>query len=487
MNKFKKAVAFTIILCTLLSSVVGCNKTVDINTETTAEITTDFETNDTTNKENTSDTVPPLIDTLPEVYKQVLQNKHNFALNGHDINNATNIFIGEYKSQKSLQYLHQYDTVEYALANQDENLFIRTSDGDILYFYTVMGTVYVFELDPQYKYTVYEDGLFSRHSNDGKTYGLSRVILQNLTPHVKDIYKVEVINGQEKYYIETETYRLDTKEVTKAEFDSYREKLPSQIDIEWNKTKISPYSVNQDTKKYSQKYPNIEIEYEKILDAYTNMGNIHRYSLDEYDKDKFKEYYSNISEECFEALDVAVQTSFSNYFLSYATKDLNNDGVSELFLIDNRFHIYALMTIADGEPKVIYSDIGTHYDGLTYADSNNTIYTSWGGKGDCWQQNVLTLNSDGNLCGYSYGHYDMSGFGDDDVYNYYCEYDSEHPYNSDSTALYKRISDDELEKLEAKLKETVIQMNLDGSENTNDVTRDAGLTVYQVITYCAAK
>lgn len=54
MNKFKKSVVFTIILCTLLSSIVGCDKTNNIDTETiSAVIQSDITNEHVTNESNT--------------------------------------------------------------------------------------------------------------------------------------------------------------------------------------------------------------------------------------------------------------------------------------------------------------------------------------------------------------------------------------------------------------------------------------------------
>ena len=435
------------------------------------------------------ETTPPLIDTLPAVYKQMLQNKHNFALGGHGIKEPTNIFIGQYKHPNSDKYLYEYDTVEYAMIGEyDYKLLIKDGDGNILMIDN-LGALVSTDIGT-YSYEIRTNGTVWYSDNEdfminGKEL-YSNIWLPGLGSR---IYKVTFENGQEKYYIYDNEH--NQCEVTKDELDSYIndiviKEVEFKNPIQWHKVSIEKYTVNEDAQKYSQKYANVEIEYEKILDAYFEFARSHRYGR--YDIDSLKEKYSDISDECLYALDATVIDNYFNaFYISYATKDLNGDGVSELFLIGNNFNIYAIMTIINGKPIVIDSISNPHYDGPIYIDANGTIYTGGGGKGECWWKNVLTLNEDGKLCGYSYGHYDMSGFGDDDVYNYYCEYDSEHPYNSDSTALYKRISDDELEKLEAKLKETVIQMNLDGSENTNDVTRDAGLTVYQVITYCAAK
>ena len=439
MNKFKKTVAFTIILCTLLSSLAGCNdnkdndlsdtratteqttvtQTENISTEAEseedtsvveAEESTSAESEETTDSNSEESTAPELIDSLPINYKHMLQNKRNFALGGQGVKEPTNIFIGQYKHPNSDKYLYEYDTVEYAMVGEyDYKLFIKDGDGNIL-------------------------------------------MIDNIGALVS-----------------TDIYEKD------SDVNSY----------EWHKVSIEKYTVQEDAEKYSQKYPNVEIEYEKILDAYFEFARSHRYG--KYDSDLLEEKYSDIPNESLRAIESAL-ASHKSFYLSYAQKDLNGDGTSELFIIDNNFNIYGIMTIIDGNPTVIDYLANPNYDYPAYVDANGTIYTEKSGsKGECWHKNVLTLNKDGKLCGYSYGHYDMSGFGDDDVYNYYCEYDAEHPYNSDSSALYKRISDEELEKLEAQLKATVIEMNLDGSENTEDVTRDAGLTVYQVITYCDAK
>ena len=41
------------------------------------------------------------------------------------------------------------------------------------------------------------------------------------------------------------------------------------------------------------------------------------------------------------------------------------------------------------------------------------------GKGECEWYKILQLGTDGEFYGTEFGHYDMTGFGDPDVYNYY--------------------------------------------------------------------
>ena len=487
---FKKTVAFTIILCTLLSALAGCNDNIEndlSDIDTTIEQTTALETVETTNVSTEEITsveteVTTSIETEESTSAETVETtsaetEEITSLETEEITSVetevTTSVETEVTTSIETEVTTSLETEVTTNSNIEESTTPELIDSMPIDYKHALQNKHNFALGGQgiKEPTNIFIGQYKHPNSDKYLYEYDTVeysIVDTYTLLIKDgdgnILMIENFGA----LVSTDIYDKDLNT------NSY----------EWHKVSIEKYVIHEDTKKYSQKYPNVEIEYEKILDAYFEFARSYRYG--KYDSDLLEEKYSDISNESLYAIESAL-ASHKAFYLSYAQKDLNGDGISELFIIDNSFNIYGIMTIINGNPTVIDYIANPNYNAPSYVDTNGAIYTEKSNKGECWQKNVLTLNKDGKLCGYSYGHYDMTGFGDDDVYNYYCEYDAKHPYNSESSALYKRISDEELEELEAQLKATVIEMNLDGSENTEDVTRDAGITVYQVITYSDAK
>ena len=481
---FKKTVAFTIILCTLLSSLTACNdnrendfsdttileqptliETEETTTAQTSEITS-IETVETTNAETEEFTSVETVETTNAETEEITNvetvettSAETEEITSAEIEESTNVEVEEITSA---------EIEETTNSNSEESTAPELIDSLSIDYKHMFQNKHNFALGGQgvKEPTSIFIGQYKHPNSDKYLYEYDTVeyaIVDTFTLLIKDgdgnILMMENFNA----LVSTDMYGYVNTNL-----------------YEWHKVSIEKYVIHEDTEKYSQKYPNVEIEYEKILDTYFDIVISRRYGG--YDRDSLEEIYPDIPKDHLKAIDIAVSTSNFGYkLLSYATKDLNNDGVSELFLIDCNYHIYALMSITNGEPWIVYSDTATYHDSPCYIDENSTIYTAGASKGECWQKNVLTLNEDGKLCGYTFGHYDLTGFGDDDVYNYYYEYDAEHPYNSDSYALYKRLNDEEFEELNSQ------SIHFNPVNNLYKSTRDAGLTVYQVITYFDGK
>ncbi|MBE6684333.1 MAG: hypothetical protein E7592_01620 [Ruminococcaceae bacterium] len=242
---------------------------------------------------------------------------------------------------------------------------------------------------------------------------------------------------------------------------------------------------------FTRKYKDIPTEYHDILDAYIEIANLNRYEgCIEYD-DIPDDNYPNISADCLRAIKYSVIDSWhcapNGYNLGYATKDINGDGTVELFLTDKDYKIYSLFTIVNDEVfvKYFYSNKFSYETSLPAIDADGNIYTSDYGKGDHWWYNILQLGADATLYGITFGHYDLTGFGDPDVYNYFSSSKWQQP---DSVAQFPeiegdRISDEELYELVSIFNETLKAKDPDGCGKPNHVTREAGLTFYEVIVH----
>ena len=103
--------------------------------------------------------------------------------------------------------------------------------------------------------------------------------------------------------------------------------------------------------------------------------------------------------------------------MGYAMKDLNGDGVDELILLNEDYHIYAIFTAISGQPVVVdasfYGDV--NYTGAIGSDG--TIYKHGYGKGENVYGSIMKLSDDGRLSGIEFGCSDVDI--DDPAVDYY--------------------------------------------------------------------
>ena len=272
-------------------------------------------------------------------------------------------------------------------------------------------------------------------------------------------------------------------------YDLFESSDPPQ-ESESNKSDTNEGAENNNTDKetepqtkteLSEKYPRVPKAFDNILDAYVDIANLTRYegcttreSINDID-------YPQVSKEHIDVIFNSLIDGWSwrngvdGYFAGYAIKDINGDGIPELFLTDTEHTIYALFTLVNGE-------IISHYFYFYYndasgvaLDTNGYFYMNDFGKGECEWYEILQLGTDGKFYGTTFGHYDMTGFGDDDVYNYY------HTTSANSSNK-TRITDEEYDNLVASYNKALKSLDPDGCGKPNHVTSAAGLEFYQVIT-----
>ena len=255
----------------------------------------------------------------------------------------------------------------------------------------------------------------------------------------------------------------------------------------------------------SEKYPRVPKAFDNILDAYVDIANLTRhegYTTRESINDKD---YPNVSKEHIDVIFNSLIDGWSwrngvdGYFAGYAIKDVNGDGIPELFLTDVEYTIYAMFTLVNGE-------IISHYFYFYYndasgvaLDTNGYFYMNDFGKGECEWYQILRLGENGAFYGTEFGHYDMTGFGDPDVYNYYYTI-SDRSSSSNETSITDEeynnwvasyncpqdkervIVDEEYNNLVASYNDVLKSLDPDGCGKPNHVTHAAGLEFYQVIT-----
>ena len=103
--------------------------------------------------------------------------------------------------------------------------------------------------------------------------------------------------------------------------------------------------------------------------------------------------------------------------MGYALKDLNNDTIEELILLDKNYHIYTIFTIVNGQPTAVndlFFGDGNHTAAI---GSDGTIYKHGYGKGEAVYGYAKKLSSDGLLVGFEFGCLDVDL--DDSMVEYY--------------------------------------------------------------------
>ena len=266
----------------------------------------------------------------------------------------------------------------------------------------------------------------------------------------------------------------------------------SESNITANINESSSVSSSQEFIKYETAKDNepslskIPEEYNDVINAFVEIANYQRYgNTASIDRDN----YPNVSDRCYNAIENSIYESSSSvygYFCGYAIKDINHDGTPELFLTDVEYNLYSIMTIYQGEVVVVpYSSYGLSSLSI---DADGNIYISGWSRGDTWYKNVFQLQSDGKLYGFSFGHYDMTGFDEYEIYNFYEVYglghsysDSPYSYVEPSTLWSCRISDEELDDLVSTVEEIMKSQDPDGCGKASHVTGAAGLEFHQVI------
>jgi len=78
--------------------------------------------------------------------------------------------------------------------------------------------------------------------------------------------------------------------------------------------------------------------------------------------------------------------------LGYAVKDLNRDGVDELVLLDDRYTVGAIFSMANGKPVLL----GDYYQrDSAWIDENGWIHRNGSGGADCWLNAVYKIGAGG--------------------------------------------------------------------------------------------
>lgn len=128
--------------------------------------------------------------------------------------------------------------------------------------------------------------------------------------------------------------------------------------------------------------------------------------------------------------------------MGYGIKDLNNDNIAELILLDENYHIYTIFTSVNGQPKVVDTFFGDGND-TGAIGSDGTIYKYGYGKGENLYRYAMKISNDGTLFGMAFGCLDTDI--DDVMVEYYKIIDGERmvidfdEFNNLNDAYYQTV------------------------------------------------
>ena len=215
---------------------------------------------------------------------------------------------------------------------------------------------------------------------------------------------------------------------------------------------------------FSQKYPDVLIEYEPVLDAYTDMvtkvNNNENINSSDYDK---------LPIEVFDWLTQFV-SQHNSFGKAYAIKDLNGDDKDELIILDGAsvsYRIYAVFTITEENVtpiimSVIQSDT---VENIAIAE-DGTIYRAVSLKCESYYHEVITLMRDGEISVFAYSYEDYS-----DYFGYDCEVER-----------YKIINGESF-KITAEELSTIEDEYADEFSNINKLTANTGFKINYFFEY----
>lgn len=241
-----KKVILILLSCLVICSMVACTKEYDsmgVNSESIHSLDSGLNSKENINSQSTFDEKTPLqsdysqMNNLPNIYKQVLDNKKNFTLHGEKI------FIDEYKCPYLQKYLSACDLVEYCIVDMDGDgdveMLIRGWTQDILVLREENNDVYGYDFSFRSMYNVATDGSFCWNDNAGNTYGVSKLSFANRICQLIELYRVEINqeNNETIYFIENE-------EKTREEFELYITECSSVGQIAWYKLDMYPKKIS---------------------------------------------------------------------------------------------------------------------------------------------------------------------------------------------------------------------------------------------------
>ena len=221
-----KKIAFILALVMILGSAIwGCKQTYEKNSPAQKS-----QSNNLSMSLDYSD-----LNNLPQNYLQVIKSEKPFLFMGEEV------FIDNYKSPYLQKYLTQYDNVQYAVLDMDgngkEEVLISGWTGDILVLHDENGSVYGFDFTFKEMYNVRTDGSYYWNTNQGNTYGCSKLSLKKGVCSVIELSRTEISDdGDTDFFV-------NGAKVSKEEHDLFIESYFDMVNVTWYKLSIFPKNI----------------------------------------------------------------------------------------------------------------------------------------------------------------------------------------------------------------------------------------------------
>lgn len=166
------------------------------------------------------------------------------------------------------------------------------------------------------------------------------------------------------------------------------QKVPDGVDdIDNTTTESTTPEVPETKPTFSNAYEDILKQFQELLLIKKNYKNYDTIFVKQYNRED-------------EMLNILIQATYDVVptKAGYCIKDINGDGTDELILLDEKYYIYVIFTIVDGQIKVVDTFKGdTNHIGAIGADG--TIYKDGYGKGENGYSHVQKLSENGELVG----------------------------------------------------------------------------------------
>lgn len=215
---------------------------------------------------------------------------------------------------------------------------------------------------------------------------------------------------------------------------------------------------------FSQKYTDVLIEYEPLLDAYIDMvtkaNNYENINSSDYDK---------LPIDVFDWL-TQFASQHNSFGKAYAIKDLNGDDKDELIILDGAYsspRIYAVFTITDGNitPVIMSAALNEYVENIAIAEDGR-IYRAVMLKCESYYREIITLMPDGEISLFAYSYEDYR-----DYFGYDCEVERYKILNGESF----EITAEELSTIEDEY--------ADEFSNINKLTANTGFKINYLFEY----
>ena len=172
------------------------------------------------------------VNNLPQTYLQVIKNEKPFVFMNESI------LISDYKSPYLQKYLTQCDNAQYSVLDLDgdgqEEILISGWTSDILVLHEENGIVYGFDFTFRGMYYVKTDGSYCWNTNQGNTYGWSKLSFKNGICSVLELSRVELSEDGNCIFF------VNGVKVDKEEYKLFSESISILDNITWYKLSIFP-------------------------------------------------------------------------------------------------------------------------------------------------------------------------------------------------------------------------------------------------------